>query len=578
MADEEEPMSPEGENPEDQPTGGDEPFPEEGNLEGADPEEEGGSPGGEGSLGENAAEGENLDGDGPPDEVPAGDEADAEAGDGGANVDYGEGMEGREDGDEGGSATERAGLANFDHGDGELTTEEYEAMMAERRNLEDDDYGTGRPASGDSFTRGLAGYSKTSMDAAFEIEGFDDDFTLGTDDVYGIAARNSARAGGSTSMLDEVLNSARGTADGGGQAFSDEESEEGAPDIDALLQDANEERERLYAINSALQKKLCQVFSGQHKLAHASGDLQKPTSTEGQEQRYQQALAQWSKCEDELDAIRRNYDSLVKDMRQRLDERRSKADSIRSAFLSFKCEVARSAENSRTGKPIPEKLIQQMEAAERKKDAEVERVRLKNIHLRNAMRKLEASMKQKEELAEGLHLIDFEQLKIENQSLNEKIEERNEELVKLRKKTTMTVQVLTHLKEKLQFMQKENEAAKKVLEALEVDLAARRDELQQLKQERDALRVLNERTKAASGVVTHAGLLADIEAQKKKKEMLEDKIETVEKQHSHLTHRLGTLRRSIHSPTGSPRRQASGLLAPLSPMAQLSLRDFSGAG
>jgi hypothetical protein len=46
--------------------------------------------------------------------------------------------------------------------------------------------------------------------------------------------------------------------------------------------------------------------------------------------------------------------------------------------------------------------------------------------------------------AEGLHLIDFEQLKIENQSLNEKIEERNEELVKLRKKTTVTVQVSCH--------------------------------------------------------------------------------------------------------------------------------------
>lgn len=31
-----------------------------------------------------------------------------------------------------------------------------------------------------------------------------------------------------------------------------------------------------------------------------------------------------------------------------------------------------------------------------------------------------------EELAAGLHLIDFEQLKIENQTYNEKIEERNE--------------------------------------------------------------------------------------------------------------------------------------------------------
>lgn len=38
-------------------------------------------------------------------------------------------------------------------------------------------------------------------------------------------------------------------------------------------------------------------------------------------------------------------------------------------------------------------------------------------------------------------MIDFEQLKIENQTVNEKIEERNEEILKLRKKNTTTVQV-----------------------------------------------------------------------------------------------------------------------------------------
>lgn len=75
------------------------------------------------------------------------------------------------------------------------------------------------------------------------------------------------------------------------------------------------------------------------------------------------------------------------------------------------------------------------------KEEEVQRVRLKNIHLSNQLRRIEQNLQQKEELAEGLHLIDFEQLKIENQSLNEKIEERNEELLKLRKKTTTTVQV-----------------------------------------------------------------------------------------------------------------------------------------
>lgn len=59
------------------------------------------------------------------------------------------------------------------------------------------------------------------------------------------------------------------------------------------------------------------------------------------------------------------------------------------------------------------------------------------------MERLEQSVREREQLAEGLHLIDFEQLKIENQSLTEKIEERNEELLKLRRKITTTVQVPT---------------------------------------------------------------------------------------------------------------------------------------
>ncbi len=43
--------------------------------------------------------------------------------------------------------------------------------------------------------------------------------------------------------------------------------------------------------------------------------------------------------------------------------------------MEFKREVARSAENTRTGKPIPKRTISQFEVAEVKKDQEVEKVR-----------------------------------------------------------------------------------------------------------------------------------------------------------------------------------------------------------
>ena len=53
-------------------------------------------------------------------------------------------------------------------------------------------------------------------------------------------------------------------------------------------------------------------------------------------------------------------------------------------------------------------------------------------------------------------MIDFEQLKIENQTYNEKIEERNEDLAKLGNKIESAVQVLTHMKEKLDFLTEQN--------------------------------------------------------------------------------------------------------------------------
>lgn len=59
-------------------------------------------------------------------------------------------------------------------------------------------------------------------------------------------------------------------------------------------------------------------------------------------------------------------------------------------------------------------------------------------------------------------MIDFEQLKINNVDLNEKIEERNDDILKLKKKVTSTVEVLTHVKEKLQFLQVKNNYKQKI--------------------------------------------------------------------------------------------------------------------
>merc|ERR1711964_296402 len=121
------------------------------------------------------------------------------------------------------------------------------------------------------------------------------------------------------------------------------------------------------------------------------------------------------------------------------------------------------------------------------KDAEVEEVRGSNISLKNR------------------------QQKIENQTLNEKIEERHEELHKLRKKTVLTVQVITHMKEKLQFISAENGKLKTELARLDNELATQRDLVAKTKHERDDFRGENAKLRQQTGILNSDLLSTDYE-------------------------------------------------------------------
>merc|ERR1712196_408865 len=191
--------------------------------------------------------------------------------------------------------------------------------------------------------------------------------------------------------------------------------------------------------------------------------------------------------------------------------KRAKAMECRDSFRDFKRSVARNAEYSRTGKRIPLNIIQEIEDFELDKDAEVEEVRGANISLKNRLAKLELQLRKKDELAENLHVIDFEQLKIENQTLNEKIEERHEELHKLRKKTVIMVQVITHMREKLQFIARENAKLKAELARLDQELASQRDLVAKTKHERDDFRVENAKLRQQTGILNSDLLAKDYE-------------------------------------------------------------------
>lgn len=78
----------------------------------------------------------------------------------------------------------------------------------------------------------------------------------------------------------------------------------------------------------------------------------------------------------------------------------------------------------------------------------VDKLKLKNESMRKRKQKLKAELKEKEEMGEVLHEVDFRQLKIENKQYMAKIDEKNTEMIKLKKMVGVVTQALNFKKVK----------------------------------------------------------------------------------------------------------------------------------
>ncbi|XP_067117592.1 coiled-coil domain-containing protein 96 [Osmerus mordax] len=296
-----------------------------------------------------------------------------------------------------------------------------------------------------------------------------------------------------------------------------------------LLHELQMENEKLSQLDSQLQMKLVEYIRKK-----TGDDTQKEKAALDQEQRYQKYMAMMAdlKLQHQRDSEAGRLQA--EDLRLQVQEKLIQVESEWQSVMVLKRDVAVAALSRRLGKQAAQAEVEQIQAAEQRRENELVRVRLENIKLKNKTKKYEATLRAKEELAEGLHLIDFEQLKIENQTYNEKIEERNEELLKLRKKITNTVQVLTHVKEKLQFVQTENLAKRAQQADVEAVLACRRDVLTRTKQARDGLRTDNLRLRQRSGLLGNETLLRDFEEKVDASDGLEERLERLKRRHAEL--------------------------------------------
>lgn len=157
----------------------------------------------------------------------------------------------------------------------------------------------------------------------------------------------------------------------------------------------------------------------------------------------------------EAEETKKTSGRLIDTLTAVLEETDVRIAELKKEAYEFKRDIVVGAENFRTGKTMAEKVIRYMEEKLRSKDAMIEKLRLKNATLKNQMKKVEVQLRHKEEMGDVLHYIDFHQLQIENKQYVAKIDERNQELLKLKMTTGSTVQVLNNLKKKLNALMSE---------------------------------------------------------------------------------------------------------------------------
>lgn len=159
---------------------------------------------------------------------------------------------------------------------------------------------------------------------------------------------------------------------------------------------------------------------------------------------------------------------------------------------------------------------------------------MENIKLKHEIQNLETILKSQGERVEGQHVMEFEHMQKENQKHSKKISYLTDEILKLKKKVSNTVHVLSQFREKLQFVEAENQGRRAELMDIETILSQKRNALTKTKQARDKLRRNNLKLQQQCGLLGNETLLRDFGEKVDTVELLSQRLEALKHHYAGL--------------------------------------------
>ncbi|KAA0200028.1 Coiled-coil domain-containing protein [Fasciolopsis buskii] len=180
------------------------------------------------------------------------------------------------------------------------------------------------------------------------------------------------------------------------------------------------------------------------------------TSKLSWENKLQVAQVEHDEFKQEMEKSEIAWNKTMDDLRAGITELELRQDEGRKHRADFEKSVIKEGFVDRTNCIASEKFIRFSEERLKQRDTLLEKIRLNTAALRNHLRKCREQLRQKEEIGEVLHAVDFEQLKIENSQFLAKIDERNRQIQRMKAIAAKTLHVTSTLKMKMHEIQREH--------------------------------------------------------------------------------------------------------------------------
>ncbi|NXW02297.1 CC113 protein, partial [Fregetta grallaria] len=168
------------------------------------------------------------------------------------------------------------------------------------------------------------------------------------------------------------------------------------------------------------------------------------------EQKCELAERELTEMKDEIQRMKEDSEQTLQNLEAVIEEADVWWTDVKKAISDFEKDIIGTISSKKGSIIASEKLLRYMEEKNRQRDLLREKLRLKNYLLKGYKKKLQQQLRQKEQMGETFREVRLQQLQVRNAQYQEKIDEKNQELLRLKLTSGKTVQVLNFYKRKLQ--------------------------------------------------------------------------------------------------------------------------------